>query len=127
MNAPSISQDADIVIGLADQGSLTPQDGAFFRRVGLTNVWNFVVQEDPGGEVVSPDFDPGSSANFSLGYHWDAIDTIQYSLNGQVIGQLELTSEQTPTPTIGPMFGGVVNADAFNYGVDYLYTVAVRR
>lgn len=119
--------DGDIVAGLADQASLTPTDGAFFRRQGDTTIWNLVIRED-AAEVLSADIDPGTAGGYTLGFAWDGEAIVSFSLNGRVIGNLTLTTAEIPTPNLVPMMGAVTNEAAqAQLGVDYLFTAGTRR
>ena len=118
------SQDTNFIFGLADEASLTPTDGIFFRRDGVvTNIWNLILLE-LGVETVSVDIDVGPGGPFTLGFYWDGVDTVFFGLNGTVIGSIpNVTADLLPTPTLVPMFGAQTNiTSTATLHLDYIFT-----
>lgn len=120
---------SSFVMGLQilDTTPLSVTDGVYFvKNTGATSI-DFVCVKDSVPVTVTAIADAVSGADLQLGYYWDGISRIWFSVNGATLGFIDpgvsLPDDQTLTISFGIQNG---EAAIKSLGIDYVFAAMER-
>ena len=119
--------DSDLVVGLADGGGLTPNNGVFFRKDDDAATLDVIVRSGSADIATATAIATITTAFFTTAWYWDGIDRIYYGVDGTPLGFLDLNGLALPVGELQPAFGVQAGAVAVLVGdFDWVFAAKER-